>query len=129
MNDHEFLTQFENCTLAKENFTHINHLRVAWLYLQQDSKNAIANTKKNILRYATSLGAAHIYHETLTHAWISLVNIAMKKYHTDFASFISDNAHLLDKNLPLQYYSQAHLYSENARQELLAPDLQPLSSF
>ena len=131
MQDEEFLSQFENCTLPKEYFKHKNHLRIAWLYLiKYDLNQAIDKVTAGILRYATSLGAAVIYHETLTRAWIHLVNQAMRqdghgKTGGNFEQFITQHAYLLDKTLPNQFYSSKQLDSEQARRSWVEPDLKP----
>lgn len=128
MRDQDFLTQFEQCTLPKEYFKHINHLRIAWLYLSQSTlAEATPRIIQGIIRYATSLGAAQIYNETLTQAWIYIVADAINN-ELDFDTFIHNNPHLLEKDLPLQYYSSALLYSEQARQSWVAPDLKDFKS-
>lgn len=126
MQDSIFLAEFEHCTLPKEYFKHQGHLRITWIYLTRYSLDqAIPLIKQGILRYATSLGAAHIYHETLTCAWIYLVKAAMQSEDC-FATFMKNNPQLLDKNLPFQYYSQALLNSDHARKTWVEPDLQIL---
>ncbi|HVY53375.1 MAG TPA: hypothetical protein VHA13_02530 [Gammaproteobacteria bacterium] len=127
MHDQEFLFQFEQCTLPKEYFRHKSHIRIAWLYLSKfPIDDAIPLITQGIIRYATSLGAAHIYHETLTRAWIYLVAASMKGIDSDFEAFIDKNPHLLDKNLPFNYYSLALLQSEQAKQQWIEPDIKPL---
>lgn len=128
MTDDMFLFQFENCTLLKENFKHQGHLRIAWLYLRAyPFEEALIKTTEGILRFATSLGAKHIYHETLTRVWVHLVYHAMRdddSFH--FNEFIAKNPSLLDKNLPLKYYSHVRLFSDEARYHWLLPNLKVL---
>jgi hypothetical protein len=127
MNDTEFLKQFEQCTLPKENFKHKSHLRIAWLYLSQYSLDeAITRITEGIIRYASSIGASHIYHHTMTLAWVYFVHHAMSSKESDFESFINHHAYLLDKKLPLQYFSTALLESEQARKQWVDPDLKTL---
>ena len=86
MTDAEFLHQIEGCTLPKEAFTHRNHVRLAWLYLNDrlagDPDARIAAT---IQRYATSIGAATKYDQELTMKWMRLVEAAIAA--TPAASF------------------------------------------
>lgn len=125
--DSDYLQQFENCTLPKENFKHKGHLRITWLYLTHHTFNrAVVEIKEGIQRYAASLGASSIYHETLTLAWIHLVNQAMDHDSLCSEDFIAKNPHLLDKNLHLQYFSQALLDQDLARKQWVEPDLKPL---
>lgn len=127
MQDEEFLLLFENCSLKKAHFKHQSHLRVAWLYLSEYVfDHAIIRTTQGICCYATSLGAAHIYHETLTRVWVHLVHHAMYSKAKNFYDFIAENQYLLDKTLPLQYYSQSRLDSSFARSQWIEPDLKPL---
>ena len=127
MKDEEFLEQFENCTLAKEEFKHRNHLRLAWIYLAKfPLEQARLKITQGIVRYATSLGAAQIYNETLTFFWIYQVYQAMDGKTLSFDAFIAEHSYLLDKNLPSQYYSAERLESESARKQWLEPDLKPL---
>ncbi len=96
MQDQEFLAQFEQCTLPKENFRHRGHLRICWYYLSHYPVNE-ANQRivEGIKRYAASLGASHIYDETLTQSWIARVQQAMDKSYLDFAEFIIHHPELL----------------------------------
>lgn len=128
MSDDMFLFQFENCTLPKENFKHQGHLRLAWLYLNNYSfDQAFIHLSQGILRFATSLNAQHIYHETLTRVWLHLVHQAMHQPADNFSAFIANNPHLLDKHLPLHYYSHAHLFSDLARKQWVEPDLKAIA--
>lgn len=130
MQDQEFLQQFENCTLPPEEMRHRGHIRLAWLYLLSlPLDQAVLKVTHGILRYATSLGAVHIYNETLTRLWVYLVYQAMDGSVSSFEQFIEKNAFLLDKNLPSHYYTPALLESESARKAWVEPDLKPLDMF
>lgn len=124
MLDNEFIFQFENCTLPKTDFHHREHVRIVWLYLSRyPLDEAMEKTIQGIIRYATSLGAAHIYHETMTRAWVLVVKSAMNQSFNTFDEFIQSNPHLLDKNLLSEYYSSTLLNSDEARKTWLDPDL------
>jgi hypothetical protein len=128
MQDDEFQLQFESCTLPKEYFKHRGHLRITWIYLSRNNlEDAMPQIIQGIKRYAASLGAAHIYHETLTRAWILLVHTAMLQCPSVcYDDFIVINEYLLDKSLIFQYYSTVLLDSENARRIWCEPDLKSL---
>ena len=128
MNDPDFLLQFENCTLPKENLTHKGHIRLAWLYLSKSSLTEASDAiTTGIQKFAASIGASHIYNETLTLAWIYLVNDAMQKNNQDtFDKFILVNQYLLESTLPLQFYTKECLYSDAAKQHWVEPDLKPI---
>lgn len=129
MQDEELLSQFEACTLAKEHFKHINHLRIAWLYLSKYPLEHASNcVTQGIIRYAASIGAAHIYNETLTRTWVMLVYNAINVNTTSFEQLIQLNPKLLDKNYPYCYYSKSLLDSETAHKQWLPPDLKALTN-
>lgn len=125
MLDDDYLKQFEECTLDSALFKHQGHLRICWLYLRKfPFDSAILNVTAGIKRYATHLGAAHIYHETLTCAWVHLVYLAMQENNCDsFEEFLNINPHLFDKTLMSRYYSKSLLESDKARREWVTPDL------
>jgi hypothetical protein len=129
MQDQEFYVQFENCTLPKEYFRHYGHLRICWINLSRHELDiAMPLITAGIKRYAASLGAAHIYHETLTRAWIYLVHEARDNIvHATFEDFITHHQELMDKSLPYQYYSDTILNSETAKQTWIAPDITPFN--
>ena len=125
MQDHAFLQQFENCTLPKENFKHKGHLRIAWIYLcHHPFPLALEHIAAGIKKYAASLGASQIYHETMTQAWARLVSAAMQAENTEtFDQFIHLHPQLLNSNALAEYYSPECLASNNAKCEWVQPDL------
>ncbi len=129
IHDNEFKLQFENCTLSKDKFGHRGHLRIAWIYLSlYPFSQALELITSGIKRYAASLGASHIYHETLTQVWAKLVNKAIqKKQSRTFEDFLLTHPFLLDKSQPLNYYSQNLLDNDNARTQWIEPDLRALN--
>jgi len=120
MTDAEFQCAFEDTTL--EPFHHRDHLRVTFLYLRQFGE---AGTRERlgpaILRYAAARNVAHKYHETITAAWICLVDNASAGAE-NFEAMIEAHPHLLDKNLLHRYYSPELLQSTEARERWVEPD-------
>ena len=99
MTDAEFLEQIEGCTLPKEAFSHRNHVRLAWLYLNDraggDPDARIATT---IQRYAASIGKATKYDHELTLRWMRLVEDAMAATPAaTFEAFIEARPDLLTR--------------------------------
>ncbi len=97
MTDQEFVEAIEACTLPGSEFTHRNHIRLAWLYLTRYAPEVadqrIAGT---IQRYATSLGAAKKYNHALTLSWMRRVESAMGATPAqDFETFIAAHPDLL----------------------------------
>jgi hypothetical protein len=97
MTDDTFVTAIETCTLPKEEFTHRNHVRLAWLYLRAyppaDADRRIANT---IRAYATSVGATTKFNESLTLDWMRRVEAAMLETPAEeFETFLAARPDLL----------------------------------
>ena len=66
---------FENCTTAKEAFTHHQHLTVAVWYLHQSyEEKALENMRTGLLRFLGHHGVAQgKYREDLTVSWLKLI--------------------------------------------------------
>lgn len=130
LNDQAFIEQFEALTLPATEFSHLGHLRIAWLYLRQYPQTlAIEKTCSGIKTYAESLGAKDKFHLTLTDALVRIMAIRMKEQTgEDWQAFTDENPDLVSDALAVlaQYYSQAQLWSERARTRLVAPDLKPI---
>ena len=122
MDDRELLTSFEDCTLPPSEFTHRNHVRVAWLYLREHSVlDALTRFVASLQRYAGSLGASAKYHETITFAFLFLIHERMRREeHASFDAFAEANADLFADVLE-RYYSKETLSSEIARTTFILP--------
>jgi hypothetical protein len=125
LDDAAFLSAFESCSLPNGAFRHRQHLRVAWLYLGTSSfAEAAVRFSTNLKRFAAANGAAGLYHETITWAYLALVN---ERMHTsaarDFDSFLRANADLLDHKAGAlrAYYDEATLASDLARAVFVLP--------
>lgn len=115
MDDEQFLSGLEACTLPAEHFNHAGHLRLACLYLARHPLDeAVERTCATIRAYATHLGAAHKYHATITVALVRLLHA-------------HGSAALADARATLAlHYSPALLDAPAARAEFVQPDLAPL---
>jgi hypothetical protein len=131
MTDDEFLAAFEECRLPKHLWTHQAHVRMAWLYLREKPlEEVIPTVRRGIQRYNASLGNREGYHETITVAYLVLIDsrLARGAGEGSFADFREVNADLLDRTLStiLVHYSREVLFSIEARQAFVEPDLVPL---
>jgi hypothetical protein len=128
MNDEEFIRQFEDCTLAPENFHHPNHVRLAWLYLRQYSTlQALDKFSDGLKKYAASLGKATLYHETITWAYIFLIQERIARGdETTWQEFAEKNPDLLNwqENILKRYYLEETLASDLAKRVFIFPDRQ-----
>ena len=128
MTDDEFLSALERCTLAESEFGHASHVRAAYLYLQLgDFAIALQRLRDAISRFATHAGKPGRYHETVTVAYLALIqqHIAERGRGGSWERFALDNPELFDCKLLLQYYSQGQLDSDLARRQFLLPHRTP----
>lgn len=130
MNDQQFLRALEDTTLPPAEFSHRNHLRAAWLYLDRyPLPEAARRSATAIQRYATAAGAPGKFHLTLTLAFMHII-AALREAHPqpDWESFLAACPELLAdaKGLVARHYSDACLAEERARREFVPPDRLPL---
>jgi hypothetical protein len=125
---------FEDCTLARERWTHAAHLTVAlWNLLQYDWPEAVARVRSGIKRYNAAHGIATTptggYHETLTLFWLRRVRSFLEDGRNEarpLVSLANELAGKADKSLPLSYYTRERLFSAEARAAWVEPDLKAL---
>lgn len=127
MSDEDFLTQLEACTLPEDRFHHADHLRAAWLYLTRfAATEAIAKFSQVLRCYATSMGKPDRYHETITWAYLLLVNERMRRSEGEasWEEFSAAHSDLFDwkNSILLRYYRPETLKSELARKVFVMPD-------
>jgi hypothetical protein len=126
---------FEDCTLPREEWTHAAHLTVAlWYLLQYDWPEAAGCVRRGIKRYNAAHGVATTptsgYHETLTLFWLRCVRSFLEGERNEGRSLVSlanELAASADKNLPLAHYTRERLFSREARNAWVEPDLKPLN--
>lgn len=101
LTDAALVEAIEACTLPSAEFTHRNHVRLAWLYLREaDAEAAGRRISDTILRYASSLGAAKKFDAALTLRWMQTVERAMQLTPAeDFDTFITAHPELLRRDL------------------------------
>jgi len=130
MTDVALTRALERGEIANEDFHHVSHLHVAWVYLAESSsvRQAANKMRDTLRRFATAAGKPQKYHETITLFWVHLLSRA----HADsggerLEEIVRANPQLLEKNFPLAYYSVERLFSDEARTSWVEPDLKPLS--
>jgi N-formylglutamate deformylase len=125
MTDQEFATAFENGHIPKEEFRHVDHLRLAWHYgTVAGFEDAARKVAAGIKRFAERNNLGGLYHETITMFWVSeIYRVIPSCPAASFAEFAEKNPWLKDKNYIFSFYSEQVLYSEKARKEWVAPDI------
>jgi hypothetical protein len=133
--DAQFLRAFEDCTLPFEQWKHRAHLRVAYLYLRELSfDDALAKVRTNIRRYNDATNTPESiergYHETMTVAWMRLVEFTLREFGPAAGSdeFLDAQEQLLNRKALRFFYSRERLISWQAKAEFVAPDLAPFPS-
>jgi hypothetical protein len=124
MNDEDFLLALESCELPEQDFGHAAHVRAAYLYLQTgDFAAALERTRRSIRNYASRLGKPDRYHETITVAYVALIQQHMceRGHSGGWNGFARDNPELLNKNLLQEFYPAEQLSSDAARKIFLLP--------
>ncbi|MDQ6706718.1 MAG: hypothetical protein M3Z85_12165, partial [Acidobacteriota bacterium] len=76
-----------------------------------------------IKRFAERHGVAHIYHETVTIAWVRLISTHRE---STFAEFLRVNEDWLNRELLHRFWSPELLGSDLAKREWVTPDRQAL---
>ena len=130
--DEAFLKAFEDCTLPFEQWKHRAHLKIAYLYLRQlPYAQALDKIRVNIQRYNAATNTPETlergYHETMTVAWLRLVDWTMRECGTAASAneFLEAQEQLLDPRALDFFYSRERLISWQAKAEFVEPDLAP----
>jgi hypothetical protein len=116
--DAQFLAALEDCTLPAECFDHAAHVRAGYLYLcRQPFPQATATMCTTIVNYARALGKPDRYHETITVAFMALINARVHAQGDGggWEEFRARNPQLLRPDALLAYYPRAVLASREAR--------------
>jgi len=133
-NDRIFLKAFEECTLPIEEWSHKAHVRMAFLYHQLYTNDEATEKIKSGIRLYNSAFQKHTsYHETMTLFWIRIIQSALLQQSLanvdilqDFEAFIQLHSYLLNSKLFLEYYSAEVMFSQDARQKFISPNVKPL---
>ena len=132
LQDADFISQFEDCSLSPAHFDHRGHIRIAWLYVDKyGPAAALEKLVTGIRRYAGSLGADDKFHYTITAALLQILEQRQSECQAaDWQVFIDRNPDLLAdaQQLLLRHYRQDVLFSEAAKAGWVEPDLQPFSA-
>jgi hypothetical protein len=108
-------------------FHHRDHVRVAWWYLRQHSwLDALDRFRQALQRFAAAQGSPERYHETVTTAYVLLINERLIGNARDLTweGFSASNPDLLSWKPSIldRYYRPETLMSDRARQTFVMPD-------
>ena len=127
-NDREFLHALESARIPNHAFHHRDHLRAAWLYIRaRGAHEAEAAMLETIARFAAAHDHGPKFHHTLTAVWVRLVAAHIAEHReASFDELLALDERLLDKQLPLLFYSSGVLFSDRARAQWVDPDVRAL---
>ena len=126
LDDDALIDALETCAIPKSGFDHAAHVRVAWIYLQDlPLVRALERFAVSLKRYAKSVGADGLYHETITWTYMFLINERRERAPgSSWEEFAAANPDLFDdhKRLLSIYYQEETLHSDLARKTFVMPD-------
>ena len=130
LDDEEFQHMFEACEVSPGEFDHAAHVRLAYIYLCDNSvDDASEKMKQALIAFLIHLGADQTkYHATITRAWIMAADHFMNRSEScsSATEFINCNPQLLDNKIMLTHYSAQVLFSPAARKDFVAPDIEAI---
>jgi len=128
--DREFQSRFESCVLPPAEFDHRGHLRLAYVYLSDHNVDSAQKMMRGALwRFLDHHGVDPAkYHETMTRAWILAVRhfMALCPESNSADSFMESDPRMLDSEIMMTHYSAELLFSDEAREQFVEPDLSPI---
>ncbi|MBS1598553.1 MAG: hypothetical protein JST75_10045 [Bacteroidetes bacterium] len=130
----EIVESFLHCSLAKERYTHAAHILSGFYLYCHHGKHAFELMEKHILLFNNAVGTINSddsgYHKTITFFWMKAIEQFASRF--DECSFIDRNilaiynSPLMDKTLPLKFYTREYLFTKKARKEIVEPDIKPI---
>jgi hypothetical protein len=123
----ELVRAFDALTLDPAQFTHRAHLSVAWRYLQRHGfPDGAVRFREQLLRYIDSVGAQGKYHETITWAYMVLLNEELgteTSGEETFDELVARRPDLLDhrSGAIAACYSREELARPEARRTFILP--------
>jgi hypothetical protein len=127
MDDDALVRTFEASELPPQGFHHGEHVRVAWYYLRRHTlPEALSRFSDTLRRFAGARGKPGLYHETITTAYVLLINERLDGPARDMSwdTFAATNPDLLawKPSILDRYYERSTLDSERARRTFVLPD-------
>lgn len=127
LSEQEQIERFESGLIAPESFHHADHVRLAFCYLRLYSPlESLQKFAAALKRFAARHGKEGLYHETITWAYLLLINERMARFgrQQTWEAFALANPDLLTwKNgILTRYYTEATLRSELASRVFVFPD-------
>jgi hypothetical protein len=125
--DDALVRAFDDGTLPPGEFHHRHHVRTVWLLLERHpALEVLARFTAGLRRLAAAAGKPGLYHETITWAYVLLVNERRAEAGAEsWSVFEARNPDLLTWKpsvLETRYYREETLWSDRARATFVLPD-------
>jgi hypothetical protein len=124
--DDTLVRTFEAGEVPEGGFHHAQHVRVAWWYLNRHSlADALARFSEGLRRFAERQNKPNLYHETITVAYVLLINERLAACRDlNWPQFADCNADLLTWRPSIldRYYRPETLSSARAKRTFVMPD-------
>jgi hypothetical protein len=122
-----FIRAFENGSLSRPEWTHSRHFVMALWYLRRHNREeATGLIRAGIQRHNERQGNLTGYHETITLAWIIVIErfLAVRDLDVPLSVLAGELlAQCGNKDYLLRFYSRERLFSDEARHRWVPPDL------
>lgn len=122
--DRAFLARFVALTLPKEDFRHADHVRLAWILLQEAPLLAALLRFRVLLKaFAAHHGVPGLYNETITCFYLLLIRERLDGSR-DWEGFRAANPDLFGhpKALLETYYPGGSAFTDEAKRAFLLPE-------
>ena len=123
----EQIAAFETGALDPAEFPHSEHVRLGYEMLGRSSfGEAISRFSHGLKLLAAKAGKPQVYHETITVAFLALINERRAAgANQTWAEFRANNADLFDKCCLEKWYGAEQLGTDLARRTFCLPTLLP----
>jgi hypothetical protein len=123
----EKLRALEDGALDLAKFPHSEHVRLGYEMLSRHGfGEAVARFSRGLKLLAAKAGKPQVYHETITVAFLALINERRARRATQcWGEFESGNPDLFDKRCLEKWYGAEQLATDLARQTFCLPTLLP----
>ncbi|MBX7106254.1 MAG: hypothetical protein K1X57_19410 [Gemmataceae bacterium] len=126
--------RFLDRTLPRKEWTHEAHLRVGlWHLLRYTPEESLDRLRTGIREYNIAVGVQNTatagYHETITRYYVMRIARFLDGADRSLTDDeLSENLiqEIGDRELPLRHWTRERLFSPEARQDWVEPDLTPL---
>lgn len=133
MDDPAMVWAFESCEYPYSEWNHRAHVRIGYLYVARYGLDeAVTRMRVGLQAYNREHGVIDGlemgYHETITQAFVRLIDGAIRRSGVcaDSEAFCERHPELLDKGVLLRFYSRDRIVSRDAKSRYVEPDLAKL---